>query len=182
MKSQNIRNIDFYYQKPNLPDFDKLRKSPFDINDTPEKRRAHLIKEGISPPVTFEYKPINFSTSGILDSFYQSVRVKLNSFVFRRNIWSICSTRGRRKSIYLYKTSICLFSTSIFSFLLSCNSLLYSRDSKFAGKAVEQVSKTLTKKFKHARLVRKHDESFDESSFAQSAQQIYIDAHQALAE
>lgn len=53
---------------------------------------------------------------------------------------------------------------------------------KFAGKAVEQVSKSFTKKFKHLRLVRKYDESFDESAFSQTAQQIYIDAHQALAE
>jgi hypothetical protein len=36
------------------------------------------------------------------------------------------------------------------------------------------------KYMKHSRNIRKFDESFDEKIFGEQAQQIYIDAHQAL--
>jgi len=46
----------------NLPDFEKIRKD--DMNQkTNEERRATFIKEGIEPPVSFEYKPFNITTT-----------------------------------------------------------------------------------------------------------------------
>ena len=45
-----------------LPDFDKMRGN--DLNQqTDEERRANLKKEGIDPPINFEYKPFNITTS-----------------------------------------------------------------------------------------------------------------------
>lgn len=51
---------------------------------------------------------------------------------------------------------------------------------KFASRAVEKVSKAFTKKLKHGRLIKKYDTSFDESTFGEIAQSIYIDAHNSL--
>jgi hypothetical protein len=42
------------------------------------------------------------------------------------------------------------------------------------------VSKTLSKKFKNLRAIKKYDESFDEKLFGDQAQQIYKDAHSCL--
>lgn len=51
---------------------------------------------------------------------------------------------------------------------------------KFASKAFEKVSKAFTKKLKHARMIKKYDKSFDENTFGDLAQTIYIDAHTCL--
>lgn len=45
---------------------------------------------------------------------------------------------------------------------------------------MEKVSKAFTKKLKHGRLIKKHDMSFDETTFGDVAQSIYVDAHNAL--
>lgn len=55
--------------KPELPDYEKI-KNQSNQKETKEERRSRSIKEGISPPVTFEYKPINFATSSeIFDQY-----------------------------------------------------------------------------------------------------------------
>ncbi len=51
---------------------------------------------------------------------------------------------------------------------------------QYASQFVEKVSKQTTKKLTHARTVKKYEESFNESFFAEKAQKIYIDAHNAL--
>jgi hypothetical protein len=51
----------------------------FEGNDTAEKRRARLIKEGITPPVSFEYKPINFSTSSTFKLLNELILVWLDN-------------------------------------------------------------------------------------------------------
>lgn len=43
-----------------LPDYDKIRD---DSKKTFEEQRAKSIKEGIEPPISFEYKPLNITTS-----------------------------------------------------------------------------------------------------------------------
>lgn len=53
--------------KIELPDFDKIRKTD-ETTETAEERRARMIKEGIEPTISFEYKPINISSSSILCS------------------------------------------------------------------------------------------------------------------
>jgi len=50
-----------------LPDYDRLRE---DSNVSFEKQRAKSIKEGLEPPISFEYKPINITTSSeIFDNY-----------------------------------------------------------------------------------------------------------------
>jgi hypothetical protein len=59
-KFKKLRKQKFVKMK--LPDFDKIRKD--DMNQqTNEERRANFIKEGIEPPVSFEFKPFNITTS-----------------------------------------------------------------------------------------------------------------------
>ncbi|CAF0857156.1 unnamed protein product [Brachionus calyciflorus] len=55
---------------------------------------------------------------------------------------------------------------------------LFSKE--FAKGALEQITKATGKKFKHLKVIKKNDESFDEKLFGELAQQIYIDAHNAL--
>lgn len=52
---------------------------------------------------------------------------------------------------------------------------------KFATDLVERTTRAVGKKIKHVRMIKKYDESFDESTFAESAQSIYIKAHECLA-
>jgi large subunit ribosomal protein L45 len=48
--------------KIKFPDFEKIKKNDmFEL--TAEERRSRSIKEGIEPPISFEYKPINITTS-----------------------------------------------------------------------------------------------------------------------
>ena len=50
--------------KPDLPDYEKVMHPGRELRDkTTQERRAHAIKEGIDPPISFEYKPINITTS-----------------------------------------------------------------------------------------------------------------------
>jgi len=51
--------------KPKLPEFDKIKLGN-DKSETKEEERARRIKEGFEPPVGFEYKPLNFSSSSFL--------------------------------------------------------------------------------------------------------------------
>jgi hypothetical protein len=45
-----------------FPDFEKVKKNNM-FKMTAEEKRSHAIKEGIDPPISFEYKPINITTS-----------------------------------------------------------------------------------------------------------------------
>jgi hypothetical protein len=49
-----------------LPDFEKVMGMGDTAGQTTEERRAKFIKEGIEPPVSFEYKPFNITTSSNL--------------------------------------------------------------------------------------------------------------------
>lgn len=121
--------------KPTLPDYEKVKGTLNQKNETAEERRSRLIKEGISPPISFEYKPINFTTSSeIFDSYVPP--------------------EGDGKSSMLSKEKVQSF--------------------------IASAKKYGEKKLKHERAIKKYDESFDTTSFAEQAQQIYIDAHNAL--
>jgi hypothetical protein len=50
---------------------------------------------------------------------------------------------------------------------------------KYAKSTLTQV-KSSVKKFRHAKLIKKYDSNFEDSLFGDLAQQIYIDAHNAL--
>ena len=48
--------------KIKFPDFEEIKKNDmFDM--TAEEKRSRAIKEGIEPPINFEYKPINITSS-----------------------------------------------------------------------------------------------------------------------
>ena len=51
---------------------------------------------------------------------------------------------------------------------------------KFASQALESAKKSLAKKFRHARVIKKYDGTFEENQFAEYAQQLYIEAHEHL--
>ena len=51
---------------------------------------------------------------------------------------------------------------------------------KYFSNALEQGKKLFSKKFKHVREIRRADPTFDSETFAEQAQQIYIQAHNAL--
>ena len=54
--------------KIKFPDFEQIKKNDmFDL--TPEEKRSRAIKEGIEPPISFEYKPINITTSSKKENF-----------------------------------------------------------------------------------------------------------------
>lgn len=131
-KFKKLRKNKFVKMK--LPDFDKMRGN--DLNQqTDEERRANLKKEGIDPPLNFEYKPFNITTSNeIFDAYIPP--------------------EGDGKAT------------------------LFSKEGMKQG--FSQITKKLSKSFRHLRQVKKYDENFDEALFGEYAQQIYIDAHTAL--
>lgn len=60
--------------KINLPEYDKIRE---ELRMSAEEKRSKAAKEGIAPPVSFEYRPLNITTSGeILDPY---IPVSINS-------------------------------------------------------------------------------------------------------
>lgn len=121
------------FVKPKLPDFNTILKS--NTNETSEERRARFIKEGMSAPITFEYKPVTItSSSEVFDPYVPP--------------------EGDGKASYLSKG--------------------------FASQAVESAKKSFAKKFRHSRVIKKYDDTFDETQFAEYAQQLYIEAHQHL--
>ena len=57
-----LNEFNFYLKQLKLPDFNKIRND--DMNQqTAEERRSTFIKEGIEPPLSFDYKPFNITTS-----------------------------------------------------------------------------------------------------------------------
>ena len=61
--SRKIVNLYFCFcLKPDLPKMDRIRLG-YDKSETKEEERARRIKEGFEPPISFEYKPINISSS-----------------------------------------------------------------------------------------------------------------------
>lgn len=55
--------------KPKLPDFDQMRQED-PLGESIQERRKRMIKEGMEPPVSFEYKPVNITSSTeIFDSY-----------------------------------------------------------------------------------------------------------------
>lgn len=131
-KFKKLRKQKFIKMK--IPDFDELR-SKATMNKTSEERRADFIKEGIEPPLSFEYKPFNITTSSeIFDPYVPP--------------------EGDGKASIFSKEGI--------------------------KQGFSQITKKVSKSMRHNRQIKKYDETFDESMFGEYAQQIYIDAHNAL--
>ena len=71
--------------KIKFPDFERIKKNET-LKMTAEEKRSRSIKEGIEPPISFEYKSINITTSSL---FNKKLFTKINNinmflyFIFR---------------------------------------------------------------------------------------------------
>jgi large subunit ribosomal protein L45 len=140
--------------QPELPDFNKVFR---EAEATVEEKRSYAIKNGIQPPVSFAYKPLNITNSGeIFDPYVPAEgdgKASLISGLVRT------TGIGHWPLATLAAVHLCVL------YLQGVNQLI----DKGKSKATQ---------FRHIRKIRQYDEQFDAQIFGDLAQVIFVNAHE----
>lgn len=89
--------------KVKFPDFDEIKNNDM-FNMTAEEKRARSIKEGIEPPISFEYKPINITTSSNLKKIqFKLIQNLTNSIKKMKYLNHIFHLRVTEKPLHIFQ-------------------------------------------------------------------------------